>query len=272
MFRYILIALSFLFVACNNHNATYKATSKNPDSTFIAGTKTDPAKRILNSIDKVQLQENHAQNNPKTKLDSSLDAAENIVHRMPHFDSWSSGHKNSVTLNKKYNIEEMESEGNGFLIKAQRDNAIFDKYLSIGSDMDEDAPRPNMDSLKKFWNGFNSSLKDIVAYLKNNPGTQVEVLDYLDLRYGQMCNILEPVRAEMVISYLLSQGADSTQFIAAGFGWDEPYTMTEDHGIFKKGDKLTQKYISKLSEGDQQKAYDFLRTVQLEVILLPPKT
>jgi hypothetical protein len=255
MLKYFSIALILLLFACNQQpSINDKDAGKLNHDTLI-------------------IKEQHVvvQNNAsKISPDSADVIAGRIVNsNFVEFKENTDGSRH--LYDHKYKIEQVSTE-NGYLIAAQRNGAIFDIYLSISNGMDDDMPKGiSLDSLKKHTNTFDEgSLKNAVEYLKSNSSAVVEVLEYMDLRYGQMCSIISPTRSRLVAGYIISQGINAERIVAAGFGYDEPYIMQEDDGIFKKGDTLTDKYIADLqNEKDKDRAYEILRSKQVEVIVLP---
>jgi hypothetical protein len=255
MVKYFLIFSLLLFFSCNQLPAD-KGNNTNKTNSDTA-VKKEP--QIIDTVSK-KIVSNGADTIAAAIVNNNSVELKNDTEGSRH------------PYNEEYNIEQVNTE-NGYLIAAQRTNALFDIYLNIDGGMDDDMMRDsNEDTVRKNKAKLEEPIKGVMECLKSHKGSVVEVLEYADLRYGQMCSVFSPNRSKFVVSYMIEKGIDPDRFIAGGFGYDEPWVMQEDNGIFKKGDTLTGAYISKLkSEDDRNKAYEILRSKQVEVIVLPAK-
>jgi len=267
------LAILLLFAECNtsvNSNTNNVADRLNKVKTAKALTDSLMRNRLSDSLKKQCIADSLTQIDNSNLI--SLDSADGIVLRIMRKSEldYAPQRRDTVVYNTQFKSSLIMSE-NGYLYKQQRAHAVYDKYIRLEAGMMDVAMQfISIESLSVHIHSFRDSIAGIIQYLKRNKGSSVQILEYYDLRYGQMCNPMSPNRARLIAAYMLSQGVDSSSCIAVGFGYDEPYIMKENDGVLKKGDTLDGEYISKLKKNDQNKAYDILNGVQVELIVLPP--
>jgi len=100
------------------------------------------------------------------------------------------------------------------------------------------------------------SLNYLFDIMKNNPKLVVQLESHTDSRDTDKNNqVLSQARAQACVDYLVKEkGIDPKRIVALGKGESEPRTLKRDMGGLKKGDQLTEAFITKLPTKDQQEA------------------
>ena len=104
--------------------------------------------------------------------------------------------------------------------------------------------------------------------LKDNLNVVVELKSHTDYIGSDAQNDkLSQQRADVCVSYLISQGIDAGQLVAKGIGENEPFVIEKKDGRFKEGDVLTEKYIKKIKfKKNKDKANQYNRRTSFKVL------
>ena len=115
------------------------------------------------------------------------------------------------------------------------------------------------------------SLDDLVKTLNNNPRLKIELRAHTDYRGNDDYNMnLSLGRAKSCVDYLISKGIKADRLQAKGFGKSEPKTVDEElakaHNFLKVGDILTEDYIKKLNNQQQEIANQINRRTEFSIL------
>lgn len=105
--------------------------------------------------------------------------------------------------------------------------------------------------------GSIAALDSLTDLLNINPTIVVEIMSHTDFVGSiQFNSDLSQKRAQGVVNYLISKGINPKRLVAKGYGETWPKTVTRkmatQHDFLKHGDELTEEYINKLENEDQQ--------------------
>ena len=114
-----------------------------------------------------------------------------------------------------------------------------------------------------------ADLDKLKRVLDTNPDLVIELRAHTDHIGGEEANqTLSQARAQSCVDYLISLGISQERMKALGMGETEPYVIKEDVGAFKKGDVLTETYISKLKRNaDKDKARQMNRRTDFKKVV-----
>lgn len=116
-----------------------------------------------------------------------------------------------------------------------------------------------------------SALDTIIGMLNNNPNITIELMSHTDhVGSSQANSQLSQARAQSVVDYLISRGISSRRLVAKGYGETAPVQVTAEiaqgYSFLKKGDVLTESFISRLSPENQDIAKSINRRTELKVL------
>ncbi len=115
------------------------------------------------------------------------------------------------------------------------------------------------------------SLDKLVETLNDNPNITIELMSHTDSRGTDEDNmILSQKRAQSVVEYLISKGIAPDRLIAKGYGESEPKVVDDqiakEYPFLKAGQTLTDEFINKLPEDQQEKAHQINRRTEFKVL------
>ncbi len=116
-----------------------------------------------------------------------------------------------------------------------------------------------------------AALDTMVTIMKDNPKIVIEMASHTD-RWGrdEYNAKLSERRAQSVVDYLIAAGVASERLRPMGYGETRPKTVTKRiarlYPQFKEGEVLTEEFIEKLSEADQEAADQINRRTEFQVI------
>ena len=115
------------------------------------------------------------------------------------------------------------------------------------------------------------SLDDLVKTLNNNPRLKIELRSHTDYRGNDDYNMkLSLGRAKSCVDYLISKGIKADRLQAKGFGKSEPKVVDEEiakkYNFLKVGDILTEEYIKKLNNQQQEIANQINRRTEFSIL------
>jgi outer membrane protein OmpA-like peptidoglycan-associated protein len=98
-----------------------------------------------------------------------------------------------------------------------------------------------------------------VLLLNENPNVTIELAAHCDYKGSDEYNKrLSQRRAESVVNYLIAHGIAADRLTPVGYGEEVPKTirkkLTERYPFLKEGDVLTQEFIEKLEDPEQQES------------------
>ena len=117
-----------------------------------------------------------------------------------------------------------------------------------------------------------TSLDELVKLLENNPNVTIELSSHCDFRGSDKYNErLSQKRAETVVNYLIEHGIDAERLTAKGYGESKPKVilkkLTEKYTFLKENDILTEEFINKLSnEEEQEICHQLNRRTEFQVL------
>lgn len=116
-----------------------------------------------------------------------------------------------------------------------------------------------------------TELNRLVAMLNENPNITIELSSHCDYRGNDAYNQrLSQRRAESVVNYLINHGIDEKRLTAVGYGEGRPKVITrklaETHKFFVEGDTLTEAYILKRQEAEQEICNSLNRRTEFKVL------
>lgn len=102
-----------------------------------------------------------------------------------------------------------------------------------------------------------AALDELIKLLNENPNVTIELSAHCDYRGPEAYNkALSQRRAESVVNYLTEHGIAQDRLSPVGYGKEKPKTikkkLTERYPFLKEGDVLTEEYITKLGEEEQE--------------------
>jgi peptidoglycan-associated lipoprotein len=116
------------------------------------------------------------------------------------------------------------------------------------------------------------SLDRLVETLNDNPTIVIELGSHTDYRAtDEYNNDLSKRRAQSVVNYLIEKGIARDRLVAKGYGESMPKVVdkkdNEAYPFLPVGTKLTEQYITSLSDVDQQEMANFLnRRTEFKVL------
>jgi peptidoglycan-associated lipoprotein len=115
------------------------------------------------------------------------------------------------------------------------------------------------------------SLDELVTLLENNPGVTIEIGAHCDYKGNDNYNRrLSQQRSESVVQYLIAHGIDKERLTAHGYGETQPKVISrkiaEEHDFLNEGDTLTEEFILKLSDEQQEICNQLNRRTEFRVI------
>lgn len=101
------------------------------------------------------------------------------------------------------------------------------------------------------------ALDELIKLLNENPNVTIELSAHCDYRGPAAYNkILSQHRAESVVTYLTEHGIAADRLSPVGYGKEKPKTikkkLTEKYPFLKEDDVLSEEFITKLSEEQQE--------------------
>ena len=107
--------------------------------------------------------------------------------------------------------------------------------------------------------------------LENNPGVTIEIGAHCDYKGDDNYNRrLSQQRSESVVQYLIGNGIDQERLTARGYGETQPKVVSrkiaEEHDFLNEGDTLTEAFILKLSDEQQEICNQLNRRTEFRVI------
>ena len=116
-----------------------------------------------------------------------------------------------------------------------------------------------------------TALDELVRLLNENPNVTIELSAHTDYKGSDTYNEgLSQRRAESVVDYLIEHGIASDRLSPKGYGEGKPKTIkrkvAERYPFLKEGDVLTEEYITKLSEEQQEQCNQLNRRTEFIVL------
>ena len=116
-----------------------------------------------------------------------------------------------------------------------------------------------------------TALDELVQLLNENPNITIELSAHTDYKGSEAYNEgLSQRRAESVVNYLIEHGIASDRLTPKGYGEGKPKTIkrkvAERNPFLKEGDVLTEEYITKLPEEQQEQCNQLNRRTEFIVL------
>ena len=116
-----------------------------------------------------------------------------------------------------------------------------------------------------------TALDELVRLLNENPNITIELSAHTDYKGSDEYNKgLSQRRAESVVNYLIEHGIPSDRLTPRGYGEGKPKTIkrkvAERYPFLKEGDVLTEEYINKLPEEQQEQCNQLNRRTEFIVL------
>lgn len=116
-----------------------------------------------------------------------------------------------------------------------------------------------------------AALDKLVVMMNENPNITIELSSHTDYKGSDQYNEgLSQRRAESVVSYLIEHGVPSDRLTPKGYGEGKPKTIkrkvAERYAFLKEGDVLTEEYITKLPEEQQEQCNQLNRRTEFIVL------
>ena len=116
-----------------------------------------------------------------------------------------------------------------------------------------------------------TAIDKLVELLNENPNITIELSAHTDYKGSDTYNEgLSQRRAESVVNYLIEHGITSDRLTPKGYGEGKPKTIkrkvAERYPFLKEGDVLTEEYITKLSEEQQEQCNQLNRRTEFIVL------
>ncbi|NLO01082.1 MAG: OmpA family protein [Bacteroidales bacterium] len=116
-----------------------------------------------------------------------------------------------------------------------------------------------------------TALDTLVGLLILNPTITIEIMAHTDHVGSDQFNFdLSQKRAQSVVDYLIEKGISPQRLVAKGYGETWPKTVTRkiasQYDFLKRNDELTEEYIMKLTEEQQEIARSVNRRTEFRVI------
>lgn len=115
------------------------------------------------------------------------------------------------------------------------------------------------------------SLDELVELLNENPNVTIELSSHCDYRGNDAYNMrLSQRRAESVVRYLIAHGIKEDRLTPVGYGESKPKVvrkkLTETHPFLHENDTLTEAFILKLPEEEQEICNALNRRTEFKVL------
>lgn len=115
------------------------------------------------------------------------------------------------------------------------------------------------------------SLDSLVILLNENPNVTIELSSHCDYRGNDAYNIkLSQRRAESVVRYLIDHGIATDRLTPVGYGENRPKIirkkLTERYTFLHENDTLTEAFIKKLTEEQQEICNALNRRTEFKVL------
>ena len=115
------------------------------------------------------------------------------------------------------------------------------------------------------------ALDSLVTLLSENPGVTIELSSHCDYRGNDDYNLrLSQRRAETVVNYLISRSIPKERLSPIGYGESRPKVirkkLTEAYPFLHENDTLTEQYIKKLPEDQQEICNALNRRTEFKVL------
>ena len=116
-----------------------------------------------------------------------------------------------------------------------------------------------------------TALDELTRMLNENPNITIELSAHTDYKGSDAYNEgLSQRRAESVVNYLIEHGIASDRLTPKGYGEGKPKTIkrkvAEKYPFLKEGDVLTEEYITKLPEEQQEQCNQLNRRTEFIVL------
>ena len=116
-----------------------------------------------------------------------------------------------------------------------------------------------------------TALDELVKLLNENPNVTIELSAHTDYKGSDQYNErLSQRRAESVVGYLIDHGIAADRLTPKGYGEGKPKTIkkrvAERYKFLKEGDVLTEDYIAKLPEDQQEQCNQLNRRTEFTVL------
>lgn len=116
-----------------------------------------------------------------------------------------------------------------------------------------------------------TSLDSLVQVLQLNPTVTIEIMSHTDHVGSDQFNFeLSQKRAQSVVDYLIEKGINPQRLTAKGYGETWPKTVTraiaKNYDFLKRNDELTEDFIGKLPEEQQEIARSLNRRTEFRVL------
>jgi outer membrane protein OmpA-like peptidoglycan-associated protein len=116
-----------------------------------------------------------------------------------------------------------------------------------------------------------TALDELVKLLNDNPHVTIELSAHTDYKGSDIYNErLSQRRAESVVRYLIEHGIASDRLTPKGYGESNPKKIkkkvAERYTFLKEGDELTEDYIAKLPEEQQEQCNQLNRRTEFRVL------
>jgi peptidoglycan-associated lipoprotein len=116
-----------------------------------------------------------------------------------------------------------------------------------------------------------AALDTLVATLMLNPTITIEIMSHTDHVGSEQFNFeLSQKRAQSVVDYLIEKGISPQRLVAKGYGETWPKTVTRNlarqYDFLNRGDELTEEFILRLSEEQQEIARAINRRTEFRVL------
>ena len=115
------------------------------------------------------------------------------------------------------------------------------------------------------------ALDELVELLNENPNITIELSAHTDYKGSDQYNEgLSQRRAESVVNYLIEHGIGEDRLMPKGYGEGKPKTIkrkvAEKYPFLKEGDVLTEEFITKLPEEQQEQCNQLNRRTEFIVL------
>ena len=115
------------------------------------------------------------------------------------------------------------------------------------------------------------ALDELVNLLNENPNVTIELSAHCDYKGPAVYNKrLSQRRAESVVNYLIEHGIAADRLTPVGYGKEKPKKVNKKvvskHKFLKEGDVLTEEFIQKLNEKEQEECNQLNRRTEFIVL------
>lgn len=115
------------------------------------------------------------------------------------------------------------------------------------------------------------ALDELVNLLNENPNVTIELSAHCDYKGPSAYNKrLSQRRAESVVNYLIEHGIAADRLTPVGYGKEKPKKVNKKvvakHKFLKEGDVLTEEFIQKLNEKEQEECNQLNRRTEFTVL------